>query len=101
MYDMRMIRKRIRILGVMIALLVIPTLPAYAYINPGTGSMIVQLIAAVVLSAGAMLGIFRQAIKRVFLRIFKRRKNSAAENSHPADSNKIEELDVKHDSQER
>jgi hypothetical protein len=43
--------------------------PAYAYLDPGTGSMIVQAIAAAVLTAGAMVGVFWRSVKNFFRRL--------------------------------
>ena len=98
--SMPMMSKKILISCVVLAWLVISAAPAYAYLDPGTGSMIVQSIAAIVLTAGAMAGVFWKAIKNFFLNIGKPRKNGAAENDQPAGSNKIEGTDVKHDSDE-
>lgn len=39
---------------------------AYAYIDPGTGSMLIQVIAGIVLACGASIGIFWSRIKRFF-----------------------------------
>jgi uncharacterized membrane protein YqjE len=97
---MHMINKMMLRLGVVFALLIILTLPVYAYIDPGTGSMIIQAIAATVLALGAMFGIFRQKIKIFFLNIGKRRKKGAAENDQSAISNKIGKTDGEHDSHE-
>jgi hypothetical protein len=54
--------------------------PAHAYLDPGTGSMIIQAIAAAVLTAGAMLGVFWRSVKNFLLK-FGRRKDDAAENA--------------------
>lgn len=97
---MRMINKRILILGVVFALFVILPSPAYAYIDPGTGSIIVQAIAAIALAAGVMFRIFRKKIKSFFLNISKRRKNGAEENDQPAANNQIGETNAGHDSHE-
>ena len=97
---MLMMRKKILISFVVFAWLVISVAPAYAYLDPGTGSMIIQSIAAIVLTAGAMAGVFWKAIKNFFLNIGKPRKNNAAENDQPAGSNQSEKTDVEHDSHE-
>jgi hypothetical protein len=97
---LHMINRMILRLGVVFALLIILTLPVYAYIDPGTASMIVQAIAAFVLTLGAMFAIFRQKIKSFFLNIGNRRKNGAAKNDQPAAGNHIGETDSEHDSHE-
>ena len=84
---MRIINKGFQIAGVVCAVFILSTKPAYAYIDPGTGSMIVQAIAASVLTAGAMVGVFWKAIKNFFLNMGKRRKNGAAENDPRTGSN--------------
>jgi delta-aminolevulinic acid dehydratase/porphobilinogen synthase len=64
-HDMRMIRKSMWVMGVMIALFVITISPAFAYIDSCTASMIVQAVAAVVLTNGAMFIVSRQANKKI------------------------------------
>jgi hypothetical protein len=77
--SLSMCNKWILIPCVACALLVVSTAPAYAYIDPGTGSMLVQAIAASVLTAGAMVGVFWKAIKNFFLNIGKRCKDTTKE----------------------
>ena len=77
---MLMINKMILIPGVGFAVFVISTSPVYAYLDPGTGSMIMQIIAAIVLTAGTVLGIFRQKIKNFFLNLGKLLKKGSVEN---------------------
>ena len=86
---MRMINKMILILGVGFAVFVISTSPVYAYLDPGTGSMIMQTIAAIVLTAGTVLGIFRQKIKNFFLNLGKRwKKDTVKDQPSDRQSNK-------------
>jgi hypothetical protein len=44
--------------------------PAHAYLDPGSGSMIIQAVLAVIAAAGVSIGIFRNRIKLFFGRIF-------------------------------
>jgi len=86
---MPMSNKGVLIPGVVLAVFVVSTKPAYAYIDPGTGSMIVQAIAAAVLTAGAMAGVFWRAIKNFFVNRGKRHKDGASQNGQPADRTPI------------
>ncbi len=99
---MRTTRERIRsfvMIGV-IAPLVLTSSPAYAYIDPGTGSMVVQAIAAAILTTGAMVVIFRQAVKRMVSKIFCRHKKAARLNGQPV-SKEIDDIESEHDPQGR
>ena len=87
--SMPMSNKEIFIPGIVLAVFVLSTKPAYAYIDPGTGSMIVQAIAAAVLTAGAMAGVFWRAIKNFFVNMGKRRTDGSAQNDHTSDTNPI------------
>ena len=84
---MPMSNKGVLIPGVVLALFVVSTKPAYAYIDPGTGSMIVQAIAAAVLTAGAMAGVFWRAIKNFFVNMGSRCTTSAAQKDQPSGTN--------------
>lgn len=42
--------------------------PSYAYIDPATTSYLIQIVAGVVIAAGATLGIFWKKIKLAFKR---------------------------------
>ena len=54
---------------ILIALLLLVTLmPVSAYVDPGTGSMIIQVVIAAVVGAGAFLGAF-------WRKIFRRRRD--------------------------
>ncbi len=53
---------------------------AYAYIDPGTGSMIVQAIIAALVAIGASLGIFWNRVRSLFGRLLGR-KNSEGKSS--------------------
>ncbi len=48
---------------------------AYAYIDPGTGSMLVQAAIAVVAAASVSIGVFRRRLRSFFGRLFGRKKD--------------------------
>ena len=48
---------------------------AHAYIDPGTGSMLVQAVLAAVAAASVSIGIFRRRIRSFFSRLFGRKKD--------------------------
>jgi len=50
--------------------LVVP-FSAYAYLDPGTGSFIIQIIIAAVATAAISVKVFWQKIKELFSRFFK------------------------------
>jgi len=93
-YQMLIIKKSFLIPAGALAVFVLGVAPAYAYLDPGTGSMIVQSIAAIVLTAGAMAGVFWKAIKNFFLHMGKQRKNGFAINDQPASGNQAEKKDI-------
>jgi ABC-type transport system involved in cytochrome c biogenesis permease subunit len=45
------------------------------YIDPGTGSIIVQVLIGAVVGGVAMMGIYRVRVKNFLLNLFKRRKD--------------------------
>jgi hypothetical protein len=49
--------------------------PAHAYIDPGTGSMLVQAAIAVVAAASVSIGVFRHRLRSFLSRIFGRKKD--------------------------
>lgn len=49
-----------------LAVLLLPTAKAYAYLDPGTGSLIIQLCVGGVLSVGVLLKVFWTRIKSLF-----------------------------------
>lgn len=49
-------------------LLLVPLASAFAYVDPGTGSMIIQVVIAAVVGAGAFIGAF-------WRKIFRRRRD--------------------------
>ena len=50
----------------------------YAYLDPGTGSMVVQAVLAAVAAVGVSIGIFWRRVKSIFSR--KSEKNGSVEN---------------------
>jgi hypothetical protein len=71
-------------LAIFVAVLALPMLfvkSAYAYIDPGTGSMIVQAIIAALVAIGASIGIFWNRVRSLFGRLFGR-KNSEGQSSN-------------------
>lgn len=51
-----------------LALLLISTDAAYAYLDPGTGSFILQMILAGALAVGASIKLYWQRIKSIWVR---------------------------------
>ena len=54
---------------------IIFTNPAHAYIDPGTGSMIVQAVLAAVAAVSVSIGIFWRRIRPFLDRLFGRNRN--------------------------
>jgi hypothetical protein len=54
--------------GMSFCISLVYTTPACAYLDPGTGSMIVQAVIAVVAIAGTSVGIFWKRFKSIFSR---------------------------------
>ena len=72
----RLLFARIVSLAVAVLLLgVCSDKPAYAYIDPGTGSYVIQVVAAFVLAALFVVRAFWHNLKQGVLRIFGRAKN--------------------------
>jgi len=51
------------LLGIIFFISVICSVPAWAYLDPGTGSMIVQTVIAVIAAVSVSIGIFWQRLK--------------------------------------
>ncbi len=65
-------------LAIYVAVLAIPMLfmnTAYAYIDPGTGSVILQAIIAALVAIGASLGIFWNRVRSLFGWLFGSKKS--------------------------
>jgi len=52
---------------------------AYAYIDPGTGSMVLQALLAVVAVVSVSIGIFWQRFRSFLSRIFNRKNNNRSD----------------------
>ena len=48
---------------------------AYAYIDPATGSMIVQAVIATIAAVSVSIGVFRRRLRSFFGRFFGRKKD--------------------------
>lgn len=73
-----------------VALIVCAVEPAYAYLDPGTGSIILQAVLAAVAGALVSLKLYGQKIRILFKRVFARNPESspASESEgHPPDEN--------------
>ena len=53
-------------LFLLLAIFLLLSTNAYAYLDPGTGSMILQSLIAIFVIAGSIVGIFWQKIKSMF-----------------------------------
>jgi len=52
---------------------------AYAYLDPGTGSMVVQAVIAALAAAGVAFSVFRRKLRAFVARMFGKGKNSKDE----------------------
>jgi hypothetical protein len=68
-------RNIILVLVLLISGLLVFTSKAHAYIDPGTGSMIVQTVIAAVAAVGVSLGIFRNRLRDLWDRFHRRNKS--------------------------
>ena len=66
------------ILGIF--LIIVGAGPAYAYLDPGTGSMIVQAVIGAFAAVGVTLGIFRKKIASFFHQFKKSDKSGGKSN---------------------
>ena len=55
------------------------TIPAHAYLDPGSGSMIIQGIIAAIAAVSVSIGVFRRRIGLFMDRIFGRKKSGENE----------------------
>lgn len=60
----------VKISAVVFLMSLIAPPPAYAYLDPGTGSMILQVIIAAIVGAGCTLGIYKKKLIIFFKGIF-------------------------------
>jgi hypothetical protein len=52
---------------------------AYAYLDPATGSMVVQAVIAALAAVGVAFSVFRRKLRAFVARIFRKEKNSKHE----------------------
>ena len=52
---------------------------AYAYLDPGSGSMIIQAIIALIAAVGVSMGIFKDRLRSYFNKLFSRKKTGGPE----------------------
>jgi hypothetical protein len=60
-------------------LMVLFAAPAFAYLDPGTLSYVISMIAGLFIAAGAAIAIFRRKIKLFFQNLGKKKQDEAAE----------------------
>ena len=58
-----------------LCLLLLSANSAYAYIDPGTGSMMIQALLAAVAAISVSIGIFRRRLRSFFGRFFGKKKD--------------------------
>lgn len=56
---------------------VLPMNCAYAYLDPGTGSMIVQAVIAAIAAVSVSIGVFRRQVASFLGRLFRREKRTS------------------------
>ena len=73
--------------------------PAFAYLDPGTVTYVVSMIAGLFIAGGAALAIFRRKIKLFFQNLGKKKDTSAAEKKEElgGEFDPMEEVDPMHD----
>ena len=76
--------------NVLIVYLIMISPNAFAYLDPGTGGMIIQAIIAMFIGAGIFFGHLKLKISGFFAAI-KRRFNSEKEEDIPSDNDKTKE----------
>lgn len=59
-----------------LSVLMVISQPVYAYIDPGTGSMLVQAIIAFIAAAGVFLGMFWNHVKSLLKKLFDQKQES-------------------------
>lgn len=60
---------KFKLLGIIAIVVVINPQGAFAYLDPGTGSMIMQVIAASIVGAGCTIGVYKKKITEFFKNI--------------------------------
>ena len=68
--------RSVLLVACVLCLLVLPSRPAYAYLDPGTGSMILQFLIAGIVGSLFVLKLCWQRVKAFFARHFSPRSKS-------------------------
>jgi len=55
---------------------------AHAYIDPGSGSMMIQALIAVIAAVGTSLGVFRTRVNKFLQRIFGKKRDAGDDSKH-------------------
>ncbi|MBT6340535.1 MAG: hypothetical protein HOJ48_14685 [Desulfobacula sp.] len=64
------------VLYLSLSFILFPSVNAHAYLDPGTGSMILQTLLASFMIIGTGIGIFRNKLKIFFKRLFNKEKKN-------------------------
>ncbi len=66
----------IKQISIIFIFLLISTVNSYAYLDPGTGSVILQALFGILAAIGAYITLYWRKLKNLFNKIFKRKKDS-------------------------
>ena len=66
----------LKIISKITFLLSLLTSPAYAYLDPGTGSLIIQALFGILAAIGAYITLYWRKLKNLLNKIFKKKKDS-------------------------
>lgn len=69
------LKKYIKLCSIIAVYVLINPPCAFAYLNPGTGSMIIQTVIALIGSGGYALYLFREKIKKFLCNLIKNNKH--------------------------
>lgn len=67
--------------------------PALAYLDPGTVSYVVSMIAGLFIAGGAALAIFRRKIKLFFQKLFNKNKETPVDTVEAAEADSFNPMD--------
>jgi hypothetical protein len=70
------------VITVTLAVILTPTREAYAYLDPGTGSFLLQILLAGFLGLMLTLRLFRERIAAIFKALLRRKPTETAEEPH-------------------
>lgn len=77
----------IKRIGILLILLAFVTIDSYGYIDPGTGSYIIQIVIAMAVGAGLGIKLFWKKIKDFFTKVFGGKKEDTAVPPQPTKEN--------------